>query len=319
MLKRFEFLRKYIIFIPILILLAWAVFAILHENFYIDRIQMDFSIFYRAAVRIVDNPNNLYLGDPGYYHLPAFAYFFTFIALFPHWQAHLVLFSLNIFIGIFFILELNKILKLIGLENNIYRTIFISIICCSFNIYVQFYFPQVKLILALILFFIIRREFEWKKLERQKDVKYYLINYFLIVFSLSIAPYYIFIYITIIIHDIGKTNLLKKQSIYHYLVILIIFLLQNFILLLYPNLIIEYLTRGITFADIHNIAYLDDLILEYNIEMNSTLVFLIPLVVSNLIICFSPYELPKKLGLSGLCYVFFNCYGSSELFIPTRF
>lgn len=312
-----DFLKKYVLIIPISILVFWALFALIQVNFYLDTSTMgsDFTYFYNAAIKIIQNPSMLYIDEgKSFYNLPAFAYFFIIFTIFPFRVAHFVLFFSNIILGILFILELNKIMKLIGMNHDFLRIVFISIIIFSWNIYFQFYYPQVKFIVGLIMLFIIRREIEWKKKSLEKDMKYYLLNYFLMIFSLSMAPYFIFIYLILIVDDIGIKNLLKKKGLTHFFLLIIIFLLQNITLFIYPNLIIEFLEKGINFNR-GTSSYLRDIWASIDLNINITLIFLIPLIIGNLFICFSKFDLPTKLGLSGLCFLIWSTYGSDEEFI----
>jgi hypothetical protein len=305
-------IKKYLIIIPILVILFWASFALFHENFFIGK-DGDFQYFYFAGIRVIQNPSTLYNGDHLYLNLPIFAYSFVIFTIFPYWEAHLVLWGLNTILGIIFVIELSRILKLLGIEKEITRMVFLFICVVNWTIYVNFYYPQIKIIVAVIVMFIIRREIEFR--DKRKSKLYYFINYFLMIYSLSISPYYIFMWIIIVMDDIGKANLFKRECIIKIVSIIAIFLGQNIILFLfwiYPNLLGEYLNGGFSFF---RLFYTDE-IMDLQIFLSPfSIIFLLILIISNLGISFSNYDLGVKLGLSGVFYLLFNGYGTSVCFI----
>ena len=155
-----EKLKKYVILLPISFVLFWAFFALFHENFFVGK-DGDFQYFYNASVRLLQNPSTLY-ADPLFLNLPAFAYSFVVFAIIPYWEGHFLLWGINIILGVLFVLELNKIFRLIGLEKEITRAFFLLIVVVNWTIYVNFYYPQIKIIVATIVAFVVRRQFEYK-------------------------------------------------------------------------------------------------------------------------------------------------------------
>ena len=306
----FEKLKKYSIVIPILTIIFWSIYALIHEGYFINHRIDDFGYFYNSSLRLLKNPATLY-DDPHFYHLPSFSYAFSFFVLFPLRESHLILWGINIVFGLLFVLELNKTFKLLGVEKIVSRSFVILSACASWNIYSQFRQPQVKLIVVVILMFVIRRELERKG--EEKSWSYYALNYCLMVFSLSIAPYLLFLYAILVVDDIGKSNLFKKDSLLKILLLIGFFVAQNFVLFVYfPQLIVDYL-GGVSFV---HIFYLVDIqeFFDVSFQFNS-IPFLVSLIVINLYIAISNYDLEVKVGLSGLAYLFFNSYGSSETFI----
>jgi hypothetical protein len=308
--------KNWLIILPILVILFWGIFCLIHENFYLTKYETDFTYFYDAGHRIANNPLTLY-DVSQYYHLPIFAYSFIFISMFPYWNAMLVMFAINIIVGILFVIELNKVFQLMNIKNNLTRAVYISIICSSWNIYLQFYYCQVKIIVVLILIFVIRREIQYKEQKKSFNSKkkfwYYFINYFLIAYSLSITPYMIFFYLILFMDDFGKGNLFKRESLMKMGGFVGIIVAQNFIFIIHPILFIEYIS-GVSFFHLY---YLVDILpyLSFNIFQILSIPFLIILISLNLLILFSNYDLKTKMGLSGVVYLLFNGYGTSGHFI----
>ena len=91
-----------------------------------------------------------------------------------------------------------------------------------------------------ILLFILRREIQYKKEERAKDFKYKFITYFLLGMIVSMVPYFIFLLLIFMFHDIPRGELLEKENLKTYGLVTLIFLAQNFLFFIYPGLIFDY-------------------------------------------------------------------------------
>jgi hypothetical protein len=277
----------------------------------------DFHMFHEAGVQFWNNYSLIY-EVPGFLYLPSFAVVSAFLfAPLPLWEAHFVLFSINLFLGIIFVIELDKIYELCGLKSRLNRLLFLSVSTASWFVYIQFYHPQAKLIVGVILFYILRKTLEFRKAKKEKTYLNYFIEYFLLSFALGISPYLIFMVFLLILDDIGSSNLLKKESIKKYLLFGGIFLAQNILFVISPNIIMDYITAGFGRYGGHpsiNLFYVREwLSFEYadiveNILTGLLLVFCIILGISRL-------KLPVKIGISSLLYLLLGTFGWSKEFI----
>lgn len=309
-----------VLVIPIVLLLIISIYAILHESFFLVKVENgfyeDLQMFYRGGKILLIDPSDIY-SVVGYFYSPSFSIFSLLLFyFFPLWEAHFVLWGLNIILGIGLIIELNKIFKLMELNNDLYRVIFLSIAILSWDVYGQFYFPQAKMIVAFIIFFVIRREMEFRE---EKSLKYYIINYSLMSFSLGISPYFIFLYMIIFINDVGRENLLRRSSIEKLFLFAIIILAENFLFILYPNLIFDFFDKGLGFSngegwnwDIY-VFYLRDLELPLG---NFRIYFITSYIALSILIGISSYQLKTKVGLFGVVYLLTSSYGTVDEFIP---
>jgi len=163
------------------------------------------------------------------------------ISLLPHFAAQCIFFIINLIVAILFTLEYNKILTLMKVENKWHRFIFLFVISNGWWVYSMFYFGQFKYLIGVIFVFILRREIQYTQEEKEKDTKYYLIHYFLLVFVVGIAPYFVFFLLIYLFQDIRFNELFKKENVKNYFIIIMMFTIQNFLLIIYPSLIFEIL------------------------------------------------------------------------------
>ena len=126
-------------------------------------------------------------------------------------------------------------------KKQMHRFIFLIIISNGYFIYTQFKFCQFKYLILIIFLVIIRREIQYRKEGKEKDLKYYIINYAILIYAIGVAPYFIFLVFIYLFHDIGFYELTEKVNIQKYCIILILFILENFLFVLYPSLIFEFL------------------------------------------------------------------------------
>ncbi|MFX1277590.1 MAG: hypothetical protein ACFFBP_23295 [Promethearchaeota archaeon] len=208
----------------------------------------DFTAFYEAGKKVLSDPENLYeweTADP-YLYLPSLAISFSItLSLLPYLPAYFIFYIINYIAGILSILEFNKILKMMNVKKEMHRLIFLFIIANGYLVYIQFYFNQFKYLLFIIFLVIIRREIQFRLEEREKNHRYYLINYTLFVYAIGLAPYFIFTLFIYIFNDIKFQDLIEKENLKKYCILIVLFLLENFLFLIYPNLIFEFL-KGFT-------------------------------------------------------------------------
>jgi len=236
----FEIKKKLYLITPMCCTFLWIFYYLLHENFIF--IQEDFLVLYNAGKQLFIDPTVLYDPKFRFYYLPIFALFFgiTF-SLFPFFIAQYIFYFTTIILGLLFIREYDEIIKLIGIEIKIHRFIFLMIISNGWFIYVQILFGQFKYIVGVILFFIIRRELQYRREEKEKDLKFYLVNYNLFAFMIAIFIPFIFLFFIYIFQEIHIADVFKKENIRKYSMILLIFAIQNFLFFIYPSYFFDIL------------------------------------------------------------------------------
>lgn len=226
--------------IPAICIGFWALYSYFDQDPW-GNYTWDLLIVYLVGRQVITNPGHLY-DIPTFLYMPNFAIFLALIiSLFPYSIAYPILFTYNFIWGILANREYNKILILMDVKEKIHRFIFLMIISNGFFIYTQFYMTQTKYLLFLVLLFIIRREFQFKNVQKDKDLKYYLINYNLFILAIGMAPHFIFYFIIYLFQDIPRKEILKKENIRKFSLAVIFFIIQNFFFIIYPYQIFEFL------------------------------------------------------------------------------
>ncbi|TFG25712.1 MAG: hypothetical protein EU529_00430 [Promethearchaeota archaeon] len=205
----------------------------------------DFDIYYYSGRQLLIDPNRLYKKRSSLFVTIAYLPFFLMLwaislSLLPYYISYFIWYILNYIFAVLFILEFNKILKLLGVKEKIHRFLFLIVISNGFLIFFQFFFSQSKFFVGAILFFILRREIQYKKEEKEKDFKYKFITYFLFVMIVGMIPYFLFLLLIFIFHDIPFGKLFEKENLKTYGLVLLIFLAQNFLFFIYPGLIFDF-------------------------------------------------------------------------------
>ena len=313
------------VIIPIVCVIFWSIIFLISTRFdssLSDYIYFDFIIFYGAGKQIFRDPSHLYSHDYGYdigyTYMPSFATLFSIsISLLPYVIGYFTLYFINTVLGIFFIREYNRILILINLKKKIHIFIFLIIIYNGFILFNIFRQNQVKFGVGLIFLFILRREIQKRKEGTEKTLKYYLINYGLLVFAIGMTPYFIFFLLIVIFHDIRYNEIFKKENVKIYIIVVLMFVIQNFLFILYPSLIFEFL-NGFYKNENFFLFYLDewvvisnDQILSYFNIISTLLLFLITFIlISN-----SKLKLEKEFAYFSISALFISLFANRTLSI----
>jgi len=200
LMKRVYIIDNLYLIIPAICIVLWAIFSLIHSNF--SYISVDFMVFYRSGQIILHNPKLLY-EDDRFLYMPSFAILFAIsLSLLPVSISVIVFLLINYFMAVLSLLEYNKILTLMNLKEKIHRFLLLMIISNGFFVYYQFVFNQTKYILFFLILVVIRRELQSKKKIKIKDLKYFFINYSIFAFAIGIAPYFLFLLLIYIFHDI---------------------------------------------------------------------------------------------------------------------
>ncbi|MBD3198043.1 MAG: DUF2029 domain-containing protein [Candidatus Lokiarchaeota archaeon] len=244
MLEKLNFKKNFVILsIPILSLLFWAFIAILKDGFFIDPI--DFSAYYYAGRYIFTNPDAVYLvPHPSYfYYLPFIAVLFSPFSLIDIQTAAWLYYVVLLLFGIMSIIEFNRILTLKMDLNPYYKLLSLFIIMGGYQLMVQFDLLNIKIIIMFLIIFFIRREYSQSKHEKyHKNPNWFQFWQIIILCSIiAMNPSLVFIIIIFLFYKVDYKDVIKKEQIKKYLIFLLIFTLQNFMFLIYPSLISDFL------------------------------------------------------------------------------
>ncbi|TFF87119.1 MAG: hypothetical protein EU550_03935, partial [Promethearchaeota archaeon] len=273
----------------------------------------DFRVHYLAGRTIFIDPTKIY-DVSGFLYLPIYAVIFSIsISLLPYSLAPTVFYIINYIAAVLALVEYNKVLRLMNLEKKIHRFIFLMVISNGFFVYNQFFFNQHKYILFLILLFILRRELEFNKDEKIKDLRYNIINYSLFLIAIAIAPYFFYLLLIYMFQDISHDDIFKRENMHIYLLVALLFVAQNFLFLIYPDLIFGFLD-GLRHPAERNqklkLIYLREFV---NVSAK-TITFLgilsnvILFIITLILIYIKKIGLIQKFGYFCIAYVFIGVY-----------
>ena len=324
LLKKKNFTRQnFHLIIPSICLILTAFVSLIMRDF--NPIYRDFIVFYDCGKFVLTNPTKLYdyargvRGGGEYYYTPLFAVIFAIsLSLLPLSIASLIFYFFNIFLGLLSIFEFNKIIMLMNVKEQRNRLIFLLLISNGYALFLQFYCNQSKLIIFVIILYILRRELQFNKEMFEKDLKFYLINYSLIVFAVGLAPYFIFLLLIYIFHDIKANEILNRINIRKYLLLVLIFFLENFLFILYPSMFIKFILKGITYKGVlegedYEFSYRYGYFFTDYMDIFLKLSLFIYIFFSLFLIIKKNLRLTEKYGYFGLLNIFIGIYSSPML------
>jgi len=235
------------IIIPIYCVFCWAMYYVVIGDFF-KYVAYDFTNYYYCGKQVLKDPMNLYNPNIineglsyGYKYLPSFAIFIGIpISFIPIEWGYRIFYIVNILFGVVFTILFNQVLRLMNLKNKIHRFLFLIVISNGWLVLQLYDNNQLKYLIGLIILFVIKRELQFKANDLKKDLKYYTIHYNLLIFIVGMAPYFIFLLLIYLFHDIPKKVLIKTINIKKYCIIIASFIAQNFLFVLYPRLIFEF-------------------------------------------------------------------------------
>lgn len=317
MVKKELIFDTYHLIIPSICIGLWALYSLINTNF--TTRTTDIYAFYHAGKQLFIDPSTLY-DAPGFHYMPIYSILFAFtISLLPFSIACDIFFIVNYIWGVFTILEFNKILILKDVKEKLHRLLFLLIISNGYFVFNQFFWNQSKYLLFLIFLIIIRRELQIRKNKREKDLKYYLINYSLIVLAIGMAPYFIFFLIIYVFHDIPLNEFFKKDHVNKYFIIITMFIAQNFLFFIYPSQFFIFFFSGI-FHPIRRknkmkLIYLREFVeVSYNTMTLITIVFTTILSITTIILIIKEkFLIEEKFGYFSLAYILFGVYSYPHL------
>ena len=242
-----DFKEKLCLIVPLYCILLWAIYYIFAGWFFLTP-NYDFFNYYYCGKRVLKRPYDLYEDDfeygyrYGYKYLPVFAILIGIpLSLFPTIEmAYYTFYIINIFLGLIFTWLFNILLKLLNVNEAFHRFLFLLVISNGWIVLQLYANNQIKYFVGILIMIIILREIKYEKYQIKKDFKYYFINLNVFVFIIGLAQYFIFLLIIYLFHDISKNDLFKWENIKKYITIIISFLLQNLLFLIYPRLIFDF-------------------------------------------------------------------------------
>lgn len=299
---------------PMICIVLWALFNSLHAGFIPTK--PDFYVYYESGKYLYTKPADLYEPGSRYYYMPVLATFCAItISFLPYFLAYYIFYLANIILGIIFVREYNKILVLKDIKEKWHRFIFLMVISNGMIIYSIFYQNSFKFLIGLVLIFVIRREIQYRKQERERNYKFYLINYGLFTFIVGLFPPLIFFLLLYALNNIQITDILKKENIKKYAIILVMFTSQNVLFLIYPSLIFDFL-RG---YEGHNqrgylpLFYLREWIVLDNYNFIYCISTVYMLVVLMVLFINNQFQIEEKFAYCSFAWIIFSVYGGRSL------
>ena len=314
--------------VPIVCAGFWALHWLILIEFFAETSFYDFGIYYYSGRQIWINARRFYIEtwfeyDIGIAYLPFFSFLWAIsLSLIPYTISYFIWYCMLIIIVILFILEFNKILILLGLKEKIHRFLFLLIISNGWPVFHQFALAQSKFLVGLIIFYILRRELQYKKEAREKSAKYYWWTYFLFVLIVGMVPYLLLLLLIYLFHDIPKDELTEKVNLKKYGIIIVWFLAQNFLFFLHPILILDFLKIWIGFQgrqyELRHfyLIFVDDVFSIPNIIelIVSAILLIIMYIIIVVLIITKKLRLIDKFSIFAVSIIFLN-YLSYRIFV----
>ncbi|MFX1392088.1 MAG: hypothetical protein ACFFAH_00810 [Promethearchaeota archaeon] len=223
--------RSYLI-IPLSCIIIYAFISLIKDNFNPVGAS-DFPAFYGAAKYIFTHPEFVYSErvDPQYPYTPALATILAPLALLPYEIAIWIFLIINVILAEIMIILFDEILRLKNVKNKIYRLLFLLVISNGLRYVQQFDLLTSKLITAFFLILFLKREIEYRELNKDRSkIKFKFIQYMYLIFAISITPQFIFLIFLYVFYNISLKDLLRIEQIKTYLIIILVFLIQNFMI-----------------------------------------------------------------------------------------
>ncbi|NVM38107.1 MAG: hypothetical protein HWN81_21115 [Candidatus Lokiarchaeota archaeon] len=333
----FNFIKNncYLI-IPIICFIFWALLSLIKDHFSLD--PADFDVFYYAGKYITTQPLNLYSGPAGqFFNLPIIAYLFSPLSIFDYNIAKWIYFFILLFLGVIAIIEFNKIL-IIKNTNKIIRFLCLMAMVNGHLILQEYDFLNIKIIVLLLVVIFLRREVELSSFGRERN-KYSTLIIQLIILNLIIAfiPHFLYIVPIYLLYGNSYKKYLCKSQIMKYSLFFILFFAMNFMFLMIPSLITDFLygfshvkVFGLNFYDITPEMIMENkwftpvntlAIISLFFEIDTLIFSIISIVCMVLITCLlflnQKISLEKKFGFLALSSLFLNIYFKHTNFLFT--
>ncbi|MFX1392812.1 MAG: hypothetical protein ACFFAH_04475 [Promethearchaeota archaeon] len=324
--KKFAYLKAHLyIIIPLYCILCWALYFVIFGNYLLHYAVYDFTNYYYCGERVLNNPSSLYEHNIshgrryGYKYFPNFAVIIGVpLYLIPSLLlAYRIFYIINVFLGLLFTLLLNRILYLLNLKDKLLRFLFLIAVSNGWLVLQLYVNNQVKYLIGVILLFILKHELQYRFGQIKKNIKFYLIHYNLFIFIVGMFPYFLFFFLIYVFQDIPKNQIFDKRNLKNYCIIIVSFIIQNFLFVLYPNLIFDYykivqsdmnrVDLGLNhfYLEFFNDYCFDSLSKSSKAAISSILNYILYVIVFILII-YRKLKLEEKFGILSLSIIYLN-------------
>ena len=231
--------------------------------------------------------------------------------LFPFIIADYAFYITNIIFGMLFTLEFNRILELLDVKEKKHRFIFLMIISNGMLIFQLFYLNQFKYIIGVIILFVLRREIQYRAENIERDLKFYLINYSFFVFAVGIFPLLIFYLLIYIFQDIKFINIFQKDNIKKYVIVILMFIGQNFLFFIFPSYFkgIILLFIDPPYGRNEGIYYLREWLVIRNLTLLSIITSIIIAIISTVLIINNNLKMEQKFSYLSFACIYLSTFG----------
>ncbi|MHA1196547.1 MAG: hypothetical protein ACTSSM_10675 [Promethearchaeota archaeon] len=283
----------------------------------------DFPAFYYAGKYIFINPEIIYTDiiNPGYFYFPSFAILISPLSLLPLSIAKFIFLFISFFFAILSIYTFNQILILKKVKNIYIRFLFLLILSNGYIIIRTFEMGQPKFIMSFLILYFIKREIKIRdSIEERPSLKFLFIQYSILIFIIGTIPSFIFILIIYIFNNINYKDIFSKEQLKKYGLVFIVFLYQNFIFLINPKLIINFLNWGSQIGLLSESSLPMMIVFSFSIEFISDMALKIfsiiaMTIISSLLIFNKKLELEEKIGIFAFSSLLLNVFTRNNLFV----
>ncbi len=323
--KKHEYFKNNIYrIIPIITLCFWALISLIKDDFNI--IDGDYPAFYYGGKVILTNPNNLYA--QGWVYMPSFALALSILSLIEYGISKWIFFFIILIIGALSIIEFDKILILKKIDNKLNRFLFLLVISNGIYIMNLFDFLQKQLFVLFLILLFIKREIKIRDKNGDiSNIKFQFTQLSILIFAIGMSPNLLFLCVIYLFRNVSVKSIFSKHQFKRYSLFIIVFISQNFLFLIFPNLIIDflqgfYLVMGqkpniyiltpqfiieeqiyFSFITLDVIGYI------FDIKFPIGIISLILMSIITIVISFQKdLIIEKKFGYFALFSLFFNSY-----------
>lgn len=290
----------------------YSLFALIIVMKTMHRDLNDWNVFYNAFKIFLANPRNLYAEGVNYFYLPPFVCVFCIFSFLSYETSKLAFFFINYVVFVLVIFVFNKILKL-RIEKDSRRLLYLLIISQGFAIIYIYWRSQTKFIVLLLFLVFLQKEMQYELENKEENLKFKFLNYNLLAFALGMTPYYAFMIFIYLFHNVKIKDIFKRKNVKNYILLFLIFAYQNFILIIYPSLIIEFLQQGILRETIMTLPMI--FLSDFNIQINYLLLNVIKIVLIAIVIVATFFiSFHRNLSIQNKISLFFFVYLFADIY-----
>ena len=221
---------KSYLLIPMSCIFFWAMISLIKDDFNILGAS-DFKAIYYAAQYLFVKPELVYSDAimPHYPYTPCIATLLYPLGLLSFETAHWVYFVITLILSGFLIVNFDQILKIKKVEKKLYRILFLLAISNGLRYVQLFDYLTSKMWTAFFLILFIRREIEYRELNKNRDnIKFKFTQWMILIFAIGISPQFFFLIFLYLFYNVNFKEIFTKKQIQTYILIIIVFLIQNF-------------------------------------------------------------------------------------------